>query len=333
MVSGDGEMVCGVGCGADFAVDFGPVGVGEECVEKCVCGLDGVDGVGSEERRKTFLPVVVAAFDFAFCLGRGGVAEGDAIKVESRSELGERVRRVGEKKGMVIDVESQREAVGEEGAGEKIEVGAEVFGRVDAGAGVQARGVVEDVQKSLFVRVAGEPGMRSGVVLPKRTEVADLPATDRFGGFFVTGVRREVVGDGPAADAGAIGLEGEAAEQFAGDGAVGARRGGTQKTCGQNDGVRRPVWLMIAAGNARLPSPGAALGAGAQVVGAELVNAGQAQAEFRREARCRKFAGSQLGEKVADQRRGKTAGELWFFIAPVVAGGWILRIPAEAGQG
>ena len=74
----------GVGCGADFAMDFGPVGVGEECVEECVCGLDGVDGVGGQERRKTFLPVVVEAFDFAFCLRRGGVAQGDAIKVESQ---------------------------------------------------------------------------------------------------------------------------------------------------------------------------------------------------------------------------------------------------------
>lgn len=246
------------------------------------------------------MPVVVAAFDFAFCLGRGGVAQGDAIKLESCAELGERVRSVGEEEGMVIDVESQRQAVGEEGAGEEIEMSGEIFGVVDAGAGVQARGVVEDVQKRLFVRVAGQPGVRSRVVLPKRTEVADLPAADRLGGLFVTGVRREVAGDGPAADAGAIGLEGEAAEQFAGDGAVGGARRGRKKACGQGDGVRRPAWLMITAGNARLPSPGAALGAGAQVVGAQLVDAGQAQAEFRSEARCGKFTCSQLSEKVAD---------------------------------
>jgi hypothetical protein len=57
---------------------------------------------------------------------------------------------------------------------------------------------------------------------------------------------------------------------------------------------------MIAAGKARLPSPGAALGASAQVVGAQLVDAGQAQAEFRSEACCGKFTRSQLSEKVAD---------------------------------
>ena len=108
------------------------------------------------------------------------------------------------------------------------------------------------------------------------------------------------MGDGPAADAGAIGLEGEAAEQFAGDGAVGRARRGRKKTCGQSDGVRRPVRLMIAAGNAWLPSPGAALGASAQVVGAQLVDAGQTQSEFRSEARCGKFTCSQLSEEVAD---------------------------------
>ena len=297
---GDGELVCGVGSGADFAVDFGSVGVGEEGVEEGVCGLDGVDGVGSEDRRKTFLPIVVAAFDFAFGLWRGGVAEGDAIKVESRSELGERVWSVGEKEGMVIDVESQREAVGEKCKGEEIEVSGEVFGGVNAGTSVQARGVVDDVQKRLFVGVVWKPGVRSCVILPKRTEVADLPAPDRFGGLFVTGVRREVVGDGPAADAGAIGLEGEAAEQFAGDGAVGGARGGGKKTCGESGGVSRPVRLMIAAGNSRLPNPGTALGTGAEVIGAELVDAGQAEAQFGCEASCRKFARSQLSKKVAN---------------------------------
>ena len=57
---------------------------------------------------------------------------------------------------------------------------------------------------------------------------------------------------------------------------------------------------MIAAGNAWLPSPGAALGASAQVVGAQFVDAGQAQAEFRSEARRGKFTCSQLSEEVAD---------------------------------
>ena len=129
--------------------------MGDKCFEQCVCRLDGADGVGGEEGREAFLPVVVAAFDFAFGLGRGGVAQGDAVEVQGLSELGEGVRGVGEKEGMVIDVERERQAVGEEGAGEKIEVGEEILGRIKAGAGVQAGGVVEDVEEGLFVGMPG----------------------------------------------------------------------------------------------------------------------------------------------------------------------------------
>ena len=97
----------------------------------------------------------------------------------------------------------------------------EVFGGVNAGAGVEPCGVVDDLEKRLRVRVAGEPGVRGGVVLPERAEVADLPAANGFKRLLVAGVGGEVVGDGPAADAGAIGFEGKAAEQFACEGAVG----------------------------------------------------------------------------------------------------------------
>lgn len=66
--------------------------------EECVCGFDGVDGVGGQERRKALLPAVVAAFDFAIFLGREGVARADDMKVEGLSELGECVRSGGEKR-------------------------------------------------------------------------------------------------------------------------------------------------------------------------------------------------------------------------------------------
>lgn len=50
--------------GAQFAVDLVVVGVGEEGLEQGVCRIEGADGVGGEERREAFLPVVVAALDF-----------------------------------------------------------------------------------------------------------------------------------------------------------------------------------------------------------------------------------------------------------------------------
>ena len=67
------------------------VGVGEELVEEDVGGFECEDVVGGEQGREPLLPVVVAALDFAFGLGRGGVAQGDAVKVEGFAELGEGV--------------------------------------------------------------------------------------------------------------------------------------------------------------------------------------------------------------------------------------------------
>ena len=167
---------------------------------------------------------MVATFDFAFCLWGGSVAEGDAVKPESLAELGESAREVGEKEGVIIDIKRKREAVCKEGAGEEIEMRRKVFGMVDTGAGIDAGGVVDDVEQGIFRRVTGEPGVRRSIVLPERAEVADLPSADGFIGLFVASIRSEFVSDSPAADGGTVGLEIEAAEQLAGDGAVGGGR-------------------------------------------------------------------------------------------------------------
>ena len=108
MILRESGLVGGVWSGADFAVEFVVIGVGEELFDESVCRGDGADGFGGEDRRQTFLPVVVTAFDFAFCLWGGSVAEGFA-------ELGESVWEVGEKEGVIIDIEGEREAVSEEG--------------------------------------------------------------------------------------------------------------------------------------------------------------------------------------------------------------------------
>ena len=221
----ESELPGGEGSGVEFAMDFVGVGVGQELVDEGVGGWECEDVIGGEERREAILPVVVAAFDFAFGLGSGGEAEGDAVEVESGAELGEGVRGVSEKEGVIIDVESEREAVGGEDAGEEVEMGEEIFGVVETSAGVEAGGVVEDVEERLPAGLAWQPGVRGGIVLPKRAEIAGLPAADGLGGFFETRVRGEMLLDGPASDAGAVGLEAETSEQFAGDGAVGGARG------------------------------------------------------------------------------------------------------------
>jgi len=108
-------------------VDFVGVGVGEDLVEEGVGGFECEDLVCGEQGWQTLLPVVVAALDFAFGLGSGGIAQGDAVKVEGFTELGEGVRSAGEEEGVVVHAEGEREAVGEEDAVEEVEVREEGF--------------------------------------------------------------------------------------------------------------------------------------------------------------------------------------------------------------
>jgi hypothetical protein len=218
---GEGLLVGGVGCLAEFAMDFVLVGVGDELVEQVVGPAQFHDLVGGQQRDETFLPVVVAAFDFAFGLGRRRIKEFDAVEVESGAELGEGVGVVGVEEGVEVHIEGQGEAVGLEGAREEVEVGEQGFGGIEACARVEAGGVVEDFQQDLLLLVAGQEGVGRGVVLPEGAGIAGLPAFDGLGRGFVTGVGGELVFEGPAADAGAGGLEVEAAVEFAGDGTVG----------------------------------------------------------------------------------------------------------------
>ena len=328
-----GLLPGGVRGGPQLAVEFVLVGMGEKLVEQVVGPFQFEDAVSGQQGREAFLPVVVAAFDFAFGLRGGGVTQGDAVEVERGSELGEGVGGVGEEEGVVVHVEGQGQAVGLEGAGEEVEMGEQRFAFVEAGPGVIAGGVVEEVEQGLFGGVAREPGVRAGVVLPEGAEVAGLPAFDGFGRGFVAGVGGEFVLDGPAADAGAVGFEVEAAVEFAGGGAVGGRGLGGEEFGEQGGDFGGPLRLVVAAGAAGGPGCGPALGAGQQVVGAQLVEAADADAQFVGDRCGRKVALTGLSEEVADQWRGEAVSELEFFMARKMAGRWILRFEAGAGRG
>ena len=174
-------------------MDFMLVGVREELIEQVVGAGEFGDVVGGQERDEAFLPVVVAAFDFAFGLRRGGVAQFDAVEVEGLAELGEGVGVVGVEEGVVVHIERQGQAVGLKDAGEEVEVGQQSFSGIESRARVQARGVVEDVQQDLLVGAAGQPGVRAGIVLPEGAVIAGLPAFDRFAGGLVARVRSELI--------------------------------------------------------------------------------------------------------------------------------------------
>lgn len=247
---GEGLLVGGAGRHAEFAMDFVLVGVGHELVEEEVGTGEFDDLVYSQEGNEAFLPVVMAAFDFTLGLGRGRVAQLDAVEVEGRAELGEGVGVVGVEKGMVVHIEGQGQAVGLENAGKKIEVGQEGFGGVKPCAGVETGGVIQDVQQGLLVGAAGQEGMGRGIILPEGAVIAGLPAFDGFGKGLGAGVGGQLMFDGPAADAGAVGFEVEAAMQFAGGGAVGGGRFGGEEFGDQVGDFGGPIRLMIPAGEA-----------------------------------------------------------------------------------
>ena len=95
-----------------------------------MCGLatcDFGDLFAGEVGGQPALPELMFAFDFAFGLGRGGIAETDVIELERPAQLGQGVGIVGEKDAVVIDVDLERAAVGQEGGGQEVEVGEQEF--------------------------------------------------------------------------------------------------------------------------------------------------------------------------------------------------------------
>jgi hypothetical protein len=110
-------------------VDFVLVGLDQELVEQPVGPCEFVDVFGGQKGWEAFLPVVVAAFDFAFGLGGWGEAEFDAVEVKGLAELGEGVWLVGVKEGVKVHIQGQWQAVGLEDCGSKVQNGSAGFRR------------------------------------------------------------------------------------------------------------------------------------------------------------------------------------------------------------
>ena len=70
MVLSQGLIEGGLWGGAQFAMDFVLIGMEPELVEQAVGGFQVQDVISGQDRGQAFLPVVVAAFDFAFGVRR-----------------------------------------------------------------------------------------------------------------------------------------------------------------------------------------------------------------------------------------------------------------------
>ena len=293
---GEGLLPGGVWGGAQFAVDFVLIDMRQELIQELVGPVEFHDAVGGEQGWKTFLPIIMTAFDFAFGLWGWGITERDAIEVQGGAELGEGFGRVGEEKGVIIHIEGQGQTMGLKGAGEEVQMGQQGFGGIKAGADIVAAGIVQEVEQRLFGGVVWQPGMGTGVILPEGSQIAHLPAFDGFGRGFVAGVGCQVVLDGPTADTGAVGFKIESAEEFAGTSAVGDRgfdgeQFFKQVTCGG-----RPGGLMISAGDAWRPGLGLTLGTGPKVLAVEFVEARPGQTQLLGGLAGGKFSAAMAGQ-------------------------------------
>ena len=286
----------------EFALEFVLVAMAAQVGDVRIGLREIGDVFAGEKGGEAVLPELVFAFNFAFGLRRGGVAEGDAVEVERLAELGEGVGDVGEEEGMEVHIEFQRQAVFEKGGGEEVVIGEEVFVLVEFGAGEEAAAIVEHVEHGKKAFAARKPAVGRGIKLPEFADLGALPAADGGGGFALGVGRGELVFEGPTADLGAIHFEITEAQDFAGGEAVVGGRSGSQTFAQEREGFGWPLRGMVAAGVAGEPKGFLMVSAGAKIIGVELVETTAGEFEFGGRSVGVELLRAEAGQDVADQR-------------------------------
>lgn len=115
---------------------------------------------------------------------------------------------------MAIHVKFERQAMFGESGGKKVQVGQQVFGVINLGAGADARAVIQQIEQGVVLFIAWEPTMRSGIQLPERANFKALPAANRSGKAARGRGVSQRIGDGPPADGGWVDWEAKAAMNF-----------------------------------------------------------------------------------------------------------------------
>src|SRR6476620_10470443 len=126
--------------------------------------------------------------DFAFGLGCWGITKGDFVEAQGRAKLGEGIGMMGKEEGVVIDVERERQADGQEGGGEEVEMSQKRFAWVDLGQWQKAAVIVDDLQQREIDLGVGKPSMRGSIILPELADLLNLPTADRLARACVFGV-------------------------------------------------------------------------------------------------------------------------------------------------
>ncbi len=222
---------------------------------------------------EAFLPELVFALDFAFGLGCGSIKEANVVELQRGAQLGERLRVLSEEDAMIIDIELEWPAVGQEGGRQEIQIGQEQFTVIDFGADEEAAAIVEHVEHGEVKGAEWEPTVGGSIQLPEFADLGALPAPNRSVRFFGGGGVGIAVFDGPMADLAAVESESMEAQDFGSHEAIGRRGRAGQALFEEIDDGLRPRGSVVAARAARSPKAGLFLSAGLAVVAGQDIEA------------------------------------------------------------
>ena len=265
---------------AQFAMGFVGVAMKSQSVDVWVGGFDLGNLFAGEIGREPALPELVLALDFALGLRRWSIKEADVVELERPAELGQRVVILREEHGVIIDVDLQRSAVDQEGGGEEIEIGQEEFSAIKFGTDKHAAAIVEHIEHGKVQRAGREPAMGGSVQLPEFADLGALPAAHGCVRAFGRSRMRIIILNRPAADLGAVQLEGEQSQDFRGGEAVRARRGAIQALFEEVDDRLGPSGGVVTTRGSRDPQSLFLARVGAKVTGGERIEAAGGQAEL-----------------------------------------------------
>ena len=181
---------------------------------------------------------------------------------------------------MIIDIELKRSSIRQEGRGEKIQVGEKEFSFIELGAHKKTAAIIEHIEHGKVEGGSREPAMGRSVQLPEFPDLGTLPAAHRGVGPSGRGCVGMPIFHGPMSDLGAVELEGMEPHGFRGGEAVGGRRAGRQAFYQEVDDGLRPGAGVITARNSRDPQTLLLARAGAEVIGAESVEAAAGEAKL-----------------------------------------------------
>jgi len=265
---------------AQFPMDFMGVAMCPQGVNLRIGHFDFGNLFAGEVGGQPTLPVLVGAFDFAFGLGRGGIEETDVVELERPAQLGQRVGIVREKNAVVIHIDAERASVGQKSGRQEIKVGEQQFTLINLGTREQTAAIIEQVEHGKGKLGVRKPAVGRSIELPEFADLRALPAAHGCQNLFWRAGMGEIIFQRPAANLGAVELEGMKAQGFGSGEAVRTRRLAGQTLFQEIQDGLGPRLGMIATRNAGDPKGFLLLGAGEVVSGGQSVKATGRESEL-----------------------------------------------------